>query len=54
MQTTVVPRRATLAPIAAGSPKPIVASPPEVMKRRGSSSVRCCIANIWCCPTPVV
>ncbi len=53
-QTTVASGRAALAPIAAGMPKPIVPRPPEVMKLRGRSQRRYCIAHIWCWPTPVV
>ncbi len=34
-QTTVSSGQATLAPIAAGRPKPIVPRPPELIHRRG-------------------
>ena len=36
-QTTVSSGQATLAPIAAGRPKPIVPRPPELSHRRGSA-----------------
>ena len=54
MQTTVASGRAAFAPIAAGTPYPIVPRPPDVMNDRGSSQTRYCIAHIWCWPTPVV
>ena len=37
MQTTVSSGQPTLAPIAAGRPKPIVPRPPELIQRRGLS-----------------
>ena len=52
--TTVASGRATWAPIAAGRPKPIVPSPPEVIQRRGRSKRRRLAAHIWCWPTSVV
>ncbi len=36
MQTTVWSGQPTFAPIAAGSPKPIVPRPPELIHRRGA------------------
>ena len=53
MQSTSLSRNAACAPIAAGSPKPIVPSPPEVSHLRGLLSRKCWAANIWCCPTSV-
>ena len=44
---------ATCAPIAAGTSKPIVPRPPEVMKLFGLSYQKYCAAHIWCWPTPV-
>ena len=44
---------ATCAPMAAGTSKPIVPSPPEVTKLFGRSYQKYCAAHIWCWPTPV-
>ena len=38
-QATVAPGFARIAPIAAGSPKPIVPKPPELIHRRGLSNL---------------
>ena len=54
MLTTTLSGYAICAPIAAGTPKPIVPRPPDVMKWRGSSICSHCAAHIWCWPTPVV
>ena len=42
----------TLAPIAAGTAKPIVPSPPELIHWRGRVHGISCDAHIWCWPTP--
>ena len=39
MHTTVARGWANCTPIAAGSPKPIVPSPPELIQRRGASNL---------------
>jgi hypothetical protein len=39
--------------MAAGTSKPIVPRPPEVMKLLGLSYQKYCAAHIWCWPTPV-
>ena len=44
--------RPTLAPIAAGTAKPIVPRPPELIQWRGFSNVQNWDAYIWCWPTP--
>ena len=44
---------AICAPIAAGSPKPMVPMLPEVSHRRGPRKSQYCAAHIWCWPTPV-
>ncbi len=44
--------RPALAPIAAGTAKPIVPRPPELIQRRGSSKLQNWDAHIWCWPTP--
>ena len=49
---TVVSGMPTFAPIAAGTAKPIVPSPPELIQVRGFSYLTNCAAHIWCCPTP--
>ena len=49
---TVVSGRPTLAPMAAGTAKPIVPSPPELSQVPGRSYPTNCAAHIWCCPTP--
>ena len=54
MLITIASGRPTLAPIAAGTPKPIVPAPPDVSQRRGWSISRYWAAHIWCWPTPVV
>ena len=43
---------ATLAPIEAGTPKPIAPSPPELIQVRGRWKRMNCEAHIWCWPTP--
>ena len=43
--------RANCAPIAAGRPKPIEPSPPELIHSRGSLKRMSCAAHIWCWPT---
>jgi hypothetical protein len=53
-QTTVSSGHATLAPIAEGSPNPIVPSPPELTQRRGLSNGWYCAHHIWCWPTSEV
>ena len=45
--------QANLAPMAAGSAKPIVPRPPEVMSVRGCSWWKYCASHIWCWPTSV-
>ena len=52
MHQTVRSGRPTFAPMAAGTPKPIVPAPPELIQVPGSSNFQCCEAHIWCCPTP--
>ncbi len=42
----------TLAPIAAGTAKPIVPRPPELIHVFGFSYRMNCAAHIWCWPTP--
>ena len=44
--------RPTFAPIAAGTAKPIVPSPPELIQVFGCSKAQYCDAHIWCWPTP--
>src|SRR5919198_194540 len=44
--------RSTLAPIAAGTAKPMVPRPPELIHERGRLKRRCWAAYIWCWPTP--
>src|SRR6266702_4679010 len=41
------------APVAAGTPKPIVPRPPEEIMLRGWLQRMNCAAHIWCWPTPV-
>ena len=50
--TTRSPGRPTCAPIAAGTAKPIVPRPPELIHDRGLVKVKCWAACIWCWPTP--
>ena len=45
--------QAILAPMAAGSAKPMVPRPPEVTSERGSSCLKYCASHIWCWPTSV-
>jgi hypothetical protein len=45
-QTTVASGRAARAPIAAGSPNPMVPRPPELTNRRGAVQTRYCMAHI--------
>ena len=56
METTTasVPRSPKAAPMAAGKPKPIVPSPPDVMWLRVRPKPKCWAAHIWCWPTSVV
>ena len=49
---TVASGRPTLAPIAAGTAKPIVPAPPEFTQVLGCSNRQHCDAHIWCWPTP--
>src|SRR6266700_2329622 len=51
---TSLPGLASCAPMAAGSPKPMVPMLPEVRKVRAFTKSRYCAAHIWCWPTPVV
>src|ERR671921_2945821 len=53
-QATVAPGLARYTPIAAGSPKPMVPRPPELIQRRGSGKWKYCAAHIWCWPTSEV
>ncbi len=53
MEITGSPVWANAAPMAAGSEKPMVPSPPEVIMVRGCMNVKNCAAHIWCCPTSV-
>ena len=53
-QTTVSSGQPTFAPIAAGSPKPIVPRPPELIHRRGLGKWKYCAVHIWCWPTSLV
>ena len=46
--------QATAAPMAAGTSKPIVPRPPEVISWCGRAMLPNCAAHIWCWPTPVV
>ena len=43
----------TLAPMAAGRPKPIVPRPPDWIQRRGLAKLKYCAAHIWCWPMSV-
>ncbi len=52
MHHTTVSGRPIFAPIAAGTAKPIVPSPPELSHERGFSYLMNCAAHIWCWPTP--
>ena len=45
---------ASCTPIAAGSPKPMVPRPPELIQRRGRSNLYSCATHIWCWPTSEV
>ena len=49
---TVLSGQPTLAPIAAGTEKPIVPRPPEFTHVYGCSKRQCWLAHIWCWPTP--
>ena len=51
---TSFPGLAICAPIAAGSPNPMVPMLPDVRNVRGCLKSMYCAAHIWCCPTPVV
>ena len=42
----------TLAPMAAGTAKPIVPSPPELIHWRGRDHGISWLVHIWCWPTP--
>ncbi len=46
--------RPTLAPMAAGTAKPMVPAPPELIHERGRENRKYCDAYIWCWPTPEV
>ncbi|SHU32948.1 Uncharacterised protein [Mycobacteroides abscessus subsp. abscessus] len=52
MAHTSASGRAILAPMAAGTAKPMVPRPPELSQVRGFSYLMNCAAHIWCCPTP--
>ena len=52
MAQTVRSGSATLAPMAAGTEKPIVPRPPELIHAFGRSYCTNCAAHIWCWPTP--
>ena len=54
MDHTVVSGRPTFAPIAAGTEKPIVPRPPELIHLRGWAKWKYCAAHIWCWPTSEV
>ena len=45
--------QANFAPMAAGSAKPMVPRPPEVISVRGVSCWKYCASHIWCWPTSV-
>src|SRR6476620_11449417 len=49
---TVLPGMPTLAPMAAGTEKPMVPRPPELIQVYGSSNFQYCEDHIWCWPTP--
>jgi hypothetical protein len=49
---TVASGRPTLAPIAAGTEKPMVPRPPELSQVPGRSYFTNWAAHIWCWPTP--
>ena len=49
---TVESGQPTLAPIAAGTAKPIVPRPPELIQVLGRSNCTKWVAHIWCWPTP--
>src|SRR4051812_50044575 len=51
IRQVVTSGQATAAPIAAGSPKPIVPRPPELIQRRGLGKGEDCALHIWCWPT---
>ena len=53
MAHTVRSGRPTLAPIAAGTLKPIVPRPPELTHVYGSLNRQYCCDHIWCWPTPL-
>jgi len=53
MSKTRLSGLAICAPMAAGKPKPMVPSPPEEMKVRGSVYSKNWAAHIWFCPTSV-
>ena len=50
--TTSSPGLPTWAPMAAGTAKPMVPRPPELIQLRGLANEKCWAACIWCCPTP--
>ena len=50
---TVLCGFANCTPMAAGTSKPIVPSPPDVTNEYGWSDQKYCAAHIWCWPTPV-
>ncbi|SKV68161.1 Uncharacterised protein [Mycobacteroides abscessus subsp. abscessus] len=48
MAHTSASGRAILAPMAAGTAKPMVPRPPELSQVRGFSYLMNCAAHIWC------
>ena len=52
MAQTVRSGSATLAPMAAGTAKPMVPRPPELIQAFGPLVLTNCAAHIWCWPTP--
>src|SRR5690554_857384 len=54
MDHTVRSGSPTLAPMAAGTEKPIVPRPPELIQLLGRSYLMNWLAHIWCWPTPDV
>src|SRR6478672_1287582 len=54
MAHTVLPGMPTLAPIAAGTEKPMVPRPPELIHVLGCLYLMNWLAHIWCWPTPEV
>src|SRR6187399_66950 len=54
MAHTVLSGTPTCAPIAAGTEKPMVPRPPELIHVLGWVYLMNCAAHIWCWPTPDV